>query len=398
MKYLSEMFDLNKVRKDTPNCQDKIFLNSAGSSLMTSQALNRIKTYLDEEAKIGGYKLFDYSVDEINEFYVETAKMLNCEPHNIAYAFSASDAFSSAIQSIPFEKGDIIITSDDDYISNHIQFHALYKRFGVQTIRVNNLEDDSLDLVHLERLIREHNPKLISITQVPTNTGKVQDVAAVGKLCEQYDILYIVDACQSVGQMPVDTQVIKCDFLSVTGRKFLRGPRGTGFLFVSDRVLKMGLTPLRLDGWSANWVETNKFDFHESARRFEIYEQSYACTLGFKEAIRYANEVGLENIYSYNQELLKRLKQNLASDGDIVFLDKGDQLVNIFSFQKAGVSKEQIEKAFDENGVYYSSGYRGSALIDFDKKGIDWSIRLSPHYFNTMEEIDRASEVLKSVK
>ena len=391
------MFDLNKVRRDTPHCEDKIFLNSAGSSLVTEQTLTRMKAYLDEEAKIGGYKLFDISENEINEFYVETAKMLNCEPHNIAYAFSASDAFSSALQSIPFEKGDIIITSDDDYISNHLQFHALYKRFGVQTIRVNNLENDRLDLVHLERLIREHNPKLISITQVPTNTGKIQNVQAVGDLCEKYDILYIVDACQSVGQMPVDVNEIKCDFLSVTGRKFLRGPRGTGFLYVSDRVLKMGLTPLRLDGWSANWVETNRFNFHESARRFEIYEQSYACTLGFKEAIRYANTIGLENIYTYNQELLKRLNQNLASDGDIVFLDKGEQLVNIFSFQKKGVSKEKIERALDAHNIYYSSAFRGSALIDFDKKGIEWSIRLSPHYFNTMEEIDQVSEVLKGV-
>ena len=392
------MFDLNKVRRDTPHCQDKIFLNSAGSSLMTSQTLARMKSYLDEEAKIGGYKLFDISITEINEFYIEASKMLNCEPHNIAYAFSASDAFAQALSSIPFEKGDIIITTDDDYVSNHIQFHALYKRFGVQTIRVNNLENGSLDLVHLERLIREHNPKLVSITHVPTNTGKVQDVVSVGNLCAEYDILYIVDACQSVGQMPVDVQKIKCDFLNVTGRKFLRGPRGTGFLFVSDRILKIGLTPLRLDGWSANWVETNRFDFHESARRFEIYEQSYSCTLGFKEAIRYANEVGLENIYSYNQELLKRLKQNLSDDGDIVFLDSGEQLVNIFSFQKKGVSKEQIEKTLDENDVFYSSAYRGSALIDFDKKGIDWSIRLSPHYFNSMEEIDKVSDVLKSIR
>lgn len=391
------MFDLNKVRRDTPHCQDRIFLNSAGSSLMPNQVLDRMKHYLDEEAQYGGYKLYEMYESEINEFYLETAKILNCQPHNIAYTFNATDAFAQAIYSIPFESGDIIITSDDDYISNHIQFNALYKRFGVQTIRVNNLENGELDLIHLERLIREHNPKLISITHVPTNTGKVQDVESVGELCESYDILYIVDACQSVGQMPVDVEKVKCDFLSVTGRKFLRGPRGTGFLFVSDRVLKMGLTPLRLDGWSANWVAPNRFEFHESARRYEVYEQSYSCTLGFKEAIRYANEIGLEEIYTYNQELLTRLKSNLAAHGDILFLDQGERLVNIFSFQKKGVSKAKIEEALTEHEVYFSSAFRGSALIDFDKKGVDWSIRLSPHYFNTMAEIDQISEIIKNV-
>lgn len=390
------MFDLNKVRKDTPHCQDRIFLNSAGSSLMPNQALNRMKSYLDEESKVGGYKLYDMYEPEINEFYLETAKMLNCQPHNIAYTFNATDAFAQAVFSIPMEKGDVVITSDDDYVSNHIQFHALYRRFGVQTIRVNNLENGELDLVHLERLIREHNPKLISITHVPTNTGKVQNVEAVGQMCEDYDILYIVDACQSIGQMPVDVESLRCDFLSVTGRKFLRGPRGTGFLFVSDRVLKMGLTPLRLDGWSANWVAPNKFDFHESARRYEIYEKSYSCLLGLKEAIRYANEIGLEEIYRYNQELLTRLRYNLSSQGDIHFLDQGEKLVNIFTFQKKGVPKKKLENILNENDVYFSSAFRGSALIDFDKKGVEWAIRLSPHYFNTMEEIDQVCEIIKS--
>ena len=391
------MFDLNKVRKDTPYCQDKIFLNSAGSSLMPNQVLERMKTYLDEEAKFGGYKLYDIYESEINEFYLETSKMLNCQPHNIAFSFNATDAFAQAVYSIPFEKGDVIITSDDDYVSNHIQFNALHKRFGVHTIRVNNLENGELDLVHLERLMKEHNPKLVSITHVPTNTGKVQDVESVGKLCEAYDILYIVDACQSVGQMPVDIEKINCDFLSVTGRKFLRGPRGTGFLFVSDRVLKMGLTPLRLDGWSANWVAPNRFDFHESARRYEVYEQSYACTLGLKEAIRYANEIGLDDIYSYNQELLTRLRSNLAAHGDIIFLDKGAHLVNIFTFQKEGVSKSVLEAALSKNEVYFSSAFRGSALIDFDKKGVKWALRLSPHYFNTMDEMDQVSDIIKAI-
>jgi len=391
------MFDLNKVRKDTPHCQDKIFLNSAGASLMPNQVLERMTSYLGEEARHGGYKLYDIYQLEVEEFYVETAKMLNCQPHNIAYAFNATDAFAQALFSIPLERGDVIISTDDDYLSNHIQFHAAYKRFGAQTIRVNNLEDGGLDLVHLERLIKEHNPKLVSITHVPTNTGKVQDVESVGDLCEQYDILYIVDACQSVGQMEVDVEKIKCDFLNVTGRKFLRGPRGTGFLFVSDRVLKMGLTPLRLDGWSANWVAPNKFEFHESARRYEVYEQSYSCTLGLKEAIRYANEIGIDNIYNYNQELLKRLRYNLESHGDILFLDKGEHLVNIFSFQKKGVSKSDLEAGLTINDVYFSSAFKGTAFIDFDKKGVDWAIRISPHYFNTMEEMDRVAEIIKDI-
>ncbi|MDF1696926.1 MAG: aminotransferase class V-fold PLP-dependent enzyme [Saprospiraceae bacterium] len=391
------MLDILKIRKDTPHCEDRIFLNSAGSSLMPLPVVDRMKNYLDEESKHGGYKLYDLYVDEIKEFYTEVAKLLNCQTRNVAFAFNATDAFAQALYAIPFEKGDIIITTDDDYVSNHIQFYALYKRFAVQTIRVNNLENGSIDLTHLERLIKEHRPKLISVTHVPTNTGKVQDVESVGRLCAQNDVLYMVDACQSVGQMPVDVEKIKCDFLCVTGRKFLRGPRGTGFLFVSDRVLQRGLYPLRLDGWSANWVAPNRFEFHASAQRYEVYEQSYACTLGLKEAVKYANQIGLDNIYVYNQTLLHRLTSTLAQQEDILFLDRGEKMVNIFTFQKKGVSKENLENALAKHNVYFSTASRGSALIDFDKKGVDWAIRLSPHYFNTMEEMDRVAEIIASI-
>lgn len=391
------MLDIQSIRKDTPHCEDSIFLNTAGSSLMPLPVVNIMKHYLDEETKHGGYKLYDLYVNEINEFYTEVAKLLNCRSKNIAFAYNATDAFSQALYSIPFEKGDVIITTDDDYVSNHIQFFALYKRFGVQTIRVNNLEDGAIDLTHMERLILEHKPKLVSVTHVPTNTGKVQNVEDVGDLCEKHDTLYIVDACQSVGQMPVDVNKIKCDFLSVTGRKFLRGPRGTGFLYISDRVLEMDLFPLRLDGWSADWVAPNRFNFHGSARRYEVYEQSYACTLGLKEAVKYATDIGLEEIYLYNQQLLQRLRSNLSQQGDIIFLDHGEHLVNIFTFQKKGITKAVMESNLAAHNVYFSCAFRGSALIDFDKKGVDWAIRLSPHYFNTMDEMDRVAKIIASI-
>lgn len=391
------MIDLEKVRKDTPHCQDKIFLNSAGSSLMPIAVQERMMAYLEEEAAEGGYRLYDIYEEEINEFYKETARMLNCQPRNIAFAYNATDAFAQAVFSIPFKKGDVVVTSDDDYVSNHVQFYMLYKRFGVQTIRVNNLTDGSLDLVHLERLIREHRPRLVSITHVPTNTGKVQNVEAVGKMCQEHDVLYIVDACQSVGQMPVDVSRIQCDFLAVTGRKFLRGPRGTGFIFVSDKALAMGLTPLRLDGWSAQWTAPHKFDFHQTAKRFEIYEKSYSCLLGLKEAIRYANDLGLEHIYAYNQSLLSRLRTNLEAYEDVELYDWGNELVNIFTFRKRGVSMSRMSGALQEHRVYFSIASKASALIDFKKKGVDSAVRLSPHYFNTIEEIDTVCDLIARI-
>jgi len=388
--------DIQKIRKDTPHCEDKLFFNSAGASLVPSIVTNRMIDYLKEEADIGGYALGlgDRIQGEISEFYTEVSKMINCTPRNIAFSINASDGFAQSIFSIPFEKGDVVITTDDDYISNHAQFSQLHKRFGVHTVRVKNLSDGAIDIDHLMELILEHNPRLISVTHIPTNTGKIQDVETVGKICKEKDILFIIDACQSAGQMPIDVQKLNCDFLCASGRKFLRGPRATGFLFVSDKVLERNYMPLRLDGRGVEWIGAAKFRPYNSALRYETWEQNYACVLGLKEAVRYGNNLGWDNIYTYNQSLLQHTIKAFEKIDGIRILDQGPNRANIFTFIHDKMEKQTLIKTLEENDVYFTTAFRGAALIDFDKKGVDWAIRLSPHYFNTKEEVDRIVEII----
>jgi len=239
--------DIIEIRKDTSGCADKIFLNSAGSSLPPKIVTEKMIDYLQYEERIGGYDAAKFKADEINKFYIEAAKLLNCKPANIAFAYNATDAYARALSAIPFKNVDYILTTNDDYISNQIAFLSLQKRFGVQLLRANNLANGDIDLVHFEELIKKHKPVLVAVTHVPTNSGLVQNAEEIGKICNKYDTWYLLDACQSVGQMIVDVEKIGCDFLSATGRKFLRGPRGTGFLYISDEVLMSGLAPLFID-------------------------------------------------------------------------------------------------------------------------------------------------------
>ncbi len=393
------MIDINQVRKDTPHCLDKLFFNSAGASLVPTVVTDRMKIYLDEEAAIGGYKLGlgDRIQTELQEFYDETAKMLNCHSRNVAFSFNATDGYGQVLSSIPFESGDVIITTDDDYTSNHAQFSVLYQRFRVATVRVRNLENGEIDLNHLHELIKEHNPKLVSVSHIPTNTGKIQNVEAVGELCAKEDIYYIIDACQSAGQMPLDVMKLKCDFLCSSGRKFLRGPRATGFLYVSDKILHQKLVPIRVDGRGMEWIGPTKFKPSENAIRFETWEQNMACVLGLKEAIKYANNIGLNNIWEYNQDILHYLRNKLLEIPNMNILDKGEQLSNIVTFQIDGKSQKNTIQKLDENNVYFTVSSRATALIDFDKKGTDWAIRLSPHYFNTKNEIDELVNIISII-
>lgn len=389
--------DITKVRLDTPGCQDKLFFNSAGSSLPPASVTQTVVSYLKEEEQIGGYKLAALKADEIQQTYVELAKLVACKPHNIALAYNATDAYARAMSSIAFEAGDVILTTDDDYVSNQLAFLSLKKHYGVNISRVRCLASGDLDMNDFEEKIKSLRPKLVAVTHVPTNSGLVQDVVAVGKLCRQYDILYLVDACQSVGQLVLDVTEIGCDFLSATGRKFLRGPRGTGFLYISDKVLQSDMAPLYLDLRGSYWISEDQFKVMDNARRFELWEQPYALVLGMGEAARYANQVGMQEIEDHNQQLRQRLAEHFAAIPGIKRLDRGSHTCNIITFIKEGVEKEALCQHLDQHNVYYSTPSVTNARIDFGKKQVDWAIRISPHYFNTLEEMDRLGEIISSL-
>ncbi|MCJ8153437.1 aminotransferase class V-fold PLP-dependent enzyme [Chryseobacterium sp. SSA4.19] len=388
--------DIYQIRKDTRGLSDgKIFLNNAGSSLMPDVVVDSMADYLHQEEQFGGYEVAGRNAELLEQFYTETAKLINCQPRNVAFMTSATEAFAKALSSIIFQEGDCIITTVDDYISNQITFISLQKKLNVKIIRMKNLSDHELDLEDLENLIRTYRPKLVSVTHIPTNSGLVQNIEGVGKVCRKHHVLYLVDACQSVGQMAVDVEKIGCDFLTATGRKFMRGPRGSGFLYVSDRVLEEDYAPILLDMRGANWSEYDNYELFTTAKRFEHWEISYAALLGFTKAIQYANRIGLQNIESYNKNLSVTLRQNLRNSGFQVW-DLGNHLSSIITFCGPDGDLEKIQKFLREHNIFFSVTYKNSALIDFTHKNISGIVRLSPHYFNTLEEIEKVSLILKN--
>ena len=389
--------DIRKIRKDIVDCDEKIFVNSAGSSLMPHSVVKIIKNYIEEEEKLGGYKVEELRQDEISDLYFQAARLIGAKASNIAFAHDATDAYIKALASIPFKEGDVLITSENDYASNQIQFVSLSKRLGIRILRMKTLENGDLDISDFQDLVKKYTPKLVAVTHVPTNSGLVQDVVTIGKICKEKDILFLVDACQSLGQLEVKVEKINCDFLTTTGRKFLRGPRGTGFLYVSDKVLEKGLYPLFIDGCGATWTHTDHFEVHPRAKRFETWEAPYAMVVGFREALRYANEIGIDNISIYNRKLMAYFREKLSALPGVQLFDKGSEKCNILTFRKQNRTLEQTQKGFEDNQVLYNISKRQWGVIDFDRKGVDWVVRLSPHYFNTPEEMDRLVEIIDKI-
>lgn len=379
--------------QDTPGCAEWNHLNNAGSALPPRSVTAAMVDYLQAESRRGGYELARERHHTISQYYSTLGAFLKLPANHVAYTYSATHAYARALSCIPFETGDVILTSTNDYVSNQLAFMSLKKRWGVNYVRVADQPTGGIDLEDLEDKIRTLHPRLVSVTHVPTNSGLIQEVTGVGQLCQTYGIWYLLDACQSVGQMPLDFPAMGCDFLCGTFRKFLRGPRGAGFLAVSERVLKSALTPLFVDLQGADWDSLDGFTIKPSAARFEEWESNYATVVGATACLDYASKVGLSLIQERSFGLAAMLRQKASELPGVRILDHGAALSAIVTITLPSGPDGLIAHLQAER-INASLAPYTAAFMDMRRKQADWLLRLSPHYYNSEEEIEQVVEVL----
>lgn len=380
--------NIEALRAQTPGCKTKIHFNNAGASLMPQSVIDAMQQHITLEATMGGYESADLKAKEIAGFYESAAQLVNGKSGNIAFTSSATNSFARALSCIPFREGDSLLLANEDYISNQLAFFSLQKRFKLKIFRAASLKEGGVDVEDMKRLMDKHHPKLVTLTHVPSNSGLIQPVEEVGMLCKERNIYYLVDACQSAGQIPLDVEKIHCDFLSATMRKFLRGPRGAGFLYVSDKIINEKLEPLFIDMRGGDWIATNEYQVRMDARRFEDWEIPYALLLGSKAAIDLANSLGLENIKERNTYLCDRVRKELSALQGFRLLDIGGEQSSIITTEIRSQKPADVLQGLRSENINTSVGHKHFALIDFETKQVDWALRISPHYYNTEEEID----------
>jgi selenocysteine lyase/cysteine desulfurase len=384
-------------REDTSGCENQIHFNNAGSGLMPRSVLDVIVGHLNREAKFGGYESADDAEAAVADAYANVAKVLGTQPRNIAVVENSTVAFFQALSAFDFRPGDVIVTTRNDYISNQLAYLSLARRHGVEVRRAADLASGGADPQSVRELLRDSRARLLAVTWVPTNSGLIQPVEALGEIAELAGVPYLVDGCQAVGQIPVDVMKLRCDFFSGTARKFLRGPRGIGFLYVSDRALRRGDFPLYIDMRGADWVSADSFAPAPDARRFENWEFAYSLVLGLGEAARYALGVGVERGGRRARELAATLRSKLSEMDGIRVLDRGSEMAAIITIEVAGWDATELSKLLRGRNINSSASLRAYALIDMDEKRAASALRLSPHYYNTDEEIERVVKELRGV-
>jgi selenocysteine lyase/cysteine desulfurase len=387
------MIDLAAVRADTPGSHRGVFLDSAGSSLPPVQVLDAVVNHLRREAEVGGYRAAAERHDDLEAGYQVVATALGCEPDEVAFTDSATRSWLAAFDAVPVDAGDRILCTEAEYAGNAVPLLRRAEEAGATVTPIPSDETGAVDVAALRDLLDER-VKLVSLVHVPTNGGLVNPVAPVVEAAHEAGALVMLDACQSAGQVPLAG--LDADIISGTGRKWLRGPRGTGFLVVRRRVREY-LRPRQVDMHSGSWVAPDRFELREDARVFELWESSTADRLGLIEAFRYALDLGIDDITAAVRARGAHLRAGLATVPGVTIRDLGAEQCGIVTFTVDGVPAPQVRDHLRDKGVTVTVSGVTSTQYDMTRRGLDQVVRASPHYFVTQDQLDEAVIALSSV-
>lgn len=389
------MFDIDRARRETRACENLIHFNNAGSSLMPSPISDTLHAFLTKEEEFGGYETAHLEEAALERFYASFAKLLNCESSEIAYVENATRAWDMAFYSFKFNQGDKILTTISEYGSNVIAYLQQARRYGVELVFVPNDDYGQIDVEALGKMI-DGRTKLISISHIPTGGGLVNPAKEVGKIAKEAGIPFLLDACQSIGQIPLDVKDIGCDMASGTGRKYLRGPRGTGLLYVSKEWANR-LEPPMLDQHAANLISPSQYEIEPGAKRFENWEQYFAGKAALGVAADYAMTWGLEAIQSRIYALASLLRTKLTAIDGLTVTDEGKEQCGIVTFMTEQKTPPDIKAELAKRRINVSTPAGSGSLVSFQHRGLSHLVRASLHYFNTEKEIETFCDALQEI-
>jgi cysteine desulfurase/selenocysteine lyase len=387
--------DAERARRETPGCAHVHHLNNAGAALPPERVLRAQVEHLELEARIGGYEAARQAAEAEERAYEATAALLGARADEIALVENATRAWDMAFYGLPLGPGDRILTTEVEYASNYLAFLQVARRTGAVVEVLPSVPSGEVDLGALEAAL-ERPAALVAVTHVPTSSGLVNPAAEIGALTRAAGVPYLLDACQSVGQLPLDVEAVGCDLLAGTSRKYLRGPRGVGFLYVAARMLER-LDPPLVDLRAAEWTAREEYVLRPDARRFETWEANHAARIAFGVAVDYALELGLEATWARVQEVATSLRARLSATPGVTLADHGSRPCGIVTFRLDGVPAARVRDQLAARRVNVQAIPRSHSRLDMEARGLDEVVRASVHYYNDEGDLDALCAGLEEI-
>ncbi len=394
---MSPPIDVAAERAATPGCATVTHLNNAGAALSTAATLDTVIGYLRLESELGGYEAEAVVRDRVRGVRASAATLLGCEADEVAITGSDTEAWTKALWGLllggGLPAGGRILVDRIAYDSHYLGLVQASSVAGTTIDAVPSTADGTLDLEALAAALDGGGVVLASLTHVGTHRGLVNPVAEAVRLCRTAGVATFVDGCQSVGQLPVDVREIGCDVLTATGRKWLRGPRGTGLVYVRSGFVDR-LRPIGIDGRSATWDGDDHYRLEEGAQRFVVFESPVAVRLGLGTALDHAVSLGMDAVAERVGSLAEELRGALADLDGVTVHDGGRVRCGIVTFTVDGRATTEVADGARAVGVNVSVSDRPAARLDLGGARPDGVVRASPHYYNTVDELGRLVEVV----
>ena len=391
----AQEIDVAAARRITPGVEQVIHLNNAGAALMPDVVTSAMRAQLALEESCGGYEAAEQSADRLSRVYASVAQLIGCSPSEIAFTDSASRAWALAFRSIPLGPGDRVLASPIEYGSNHLAMLDAVGRHGASLEIIPNDSDGHLDVARLAEML-DDRVRVVAVTHVPCNGGQITPISAVGALAAAREIPLIVDACQSAGHLSIDVRDIRCDFLVAAGRKYLRGPRGTAFLYSRLGALAWARPDtVGLDG--VTWLGHSRYEFASGASRFETWEMDVIARLGLGAAVDYALGLGIDAIWRRIDQLATYARERLRAVPRVRMCDQGNVLSGLITFDVPGIPADVIRRRLRDRRINIWNCLANTACVDMEDRRLDCLLRVSVHYYNTVAEVDQFCAALEQV-
>ncbi len=376
----------DRLREDTPQANARIHLDNCGSSLMPRPVVSRIKQAFERDIAVGGYVAQEQQAEDLEQAYGSLTRLFGGSVSDYAFVGSAVDGWTKAFYSLPLTAGSNLVTAFNEYCSNFVAYLQVAKTRGVEIRVARQASGGGIDLDHLRSLI-DDKTALISISHMPSSSGEINQVAEVGAIAREFNVIYQLDACQSAGHVPVNVEAIGCHIMTGTARKFLRGPRGIGFLYVNEEA-RNRMEPVVLTNQSAAWTSRDAYTLRDDTRVFEAWERSIVNQLGFGAAIDYLLDLGVEKAAAGIASNAKYLREGLAQVSGVKVECPPSATSAIITFNKNGLAPTDIKARLEAQNIAVQVASVAHTRLDLEDRGVESAVRVSPHYYNNQGDFD----------